>query len=90
MLNGEQVLYLQQLRVDRAIRVGILEKFEATKLEELEPLAMAPERHEMLLVECKGCKEFGPDEDCSCKGTGNEPTHCGVEGCYQCEIWPLH
>lgn len=93
MHNGEQVLYLQQLKIKRSLRLGILTKYQVRKLAEIQPIAMLPERHEVKYVECVDCKEYGLDEDCIwCHGKGelqDDTYHCGVEGCYQCEIWPL-
>lgn len=92
MHNGDQVVYLQERRVARAKRTGVLLTMESGRLETLKILSTAPERHERPVVKCKDCKEYGIDPFCHCQGEGEEPDstyHCGVEGCYQCEIWPL-
>lgn len=92
MHNGSQVLYYQELRVARAHRTGILRVLEEEKLASLLPVAMVPERHPVKYVECQECKLYGRDFACHCGGAGVEVDgsyHCGVEGCYQCEIWPL-
>lgn len=92
MYNGARILYIQFSRVKRALRLGILTTLEVQKLAELQTIATLPERHETPMIDCRDCIKYGKDDECHCHGEGVEPDatfHCGVEGCYQCEIWPL-
>lgn len=91
MHNGDQVLYRQELAVEQAKRTGILVVLHELRLKRLQLLATAPERHPHPVRDCEDCLRYGRCDSCDCvDGKEPDPTfHCGVEGCYQCEIWPL-